>query len=122
MICIKTNIPNDINEINDELKAIYHSNDCFCIWVTPLQLIFIIWGLVIVFNTELTILSLSNEVFLSENLPWFYSLVKTIWYFVLPDVAARWLLAFPFTIHILVKGIFSTWLGLWLLPIAKKMP
>ena len=93
-----------------------------CIWATPFQLIFIIWGLIIVSSTELTILSLSNEVFLSENLPWFYSLVKTIWYFVLPDVAARWLLAFPFTIHILVKGIFSTWLGLWLLPIAKKMP
>ena len=93
-----------------------------CIWTTPFQLIFIIWGLVIVFNTELTILSLSNEVFLSENLPRVYSLVKTIWYFVLPDVFASWLLAFPFTIHILVKGIFSTWLGLWLLPIAKKMP
>ena len=93
-----------------------------CIWATPLQLIFIIWGLVIVFNTELTILSLSNEVFYSENLPRVYSLIKTIWYFVLPDVFASWLLAFPFTIHILVKGIFSTWLGLWLLPIAKKMP
>ena len=93
-----------------------------CIWVTPLQLIFIIWGLVIVFNTELTILSLSNEVFLSENLPRVYSLVKTILYFVLPDVFASWLLAFPFTIHMLVKGIFSTWLGVWSLPIAKKMP
>ena len=33
MICIKTNIPNNINDINDELKAIYHSKDCFCIWV-----------------------------------------------------------------------------------------
>ena len=33
MICIKTNIPNDINDIDDELKAIYHSKDCFCIWV-----------------------------------------------------------------------------------------
>ena len=33
MICIKTNIPNNINHIDDELKAIYHSNDCFCIWV-----------------------------------------------------------------------------------------
>ena len=92
-----------------------------CNWTTPLQIIFIIWGLVIVFNTELTILSLSNEVFYSENLPRVYSLIKTIWYFVLPDVFASWLLAFPFTIHILVKGIFSTWLGLWLLPIAKRM-
>ena len=93
-----------------------------CIWTTLLQLIFIIWGLVIVFNTELTILSLSNEVFYGENLPRVYSLVKTILYFVLPDVLASWLLAFPFTIHMLVKGIFSTWLGVWLLPIAKKMP
>jgi len=93
-----------------------------CIWVTPLQLILIIWGLIIVFSTELTILSLSNEVFYSENLPRIYPLIKTIVYFVLPDVFARWLLAFPFTIHMLLKGIFSTWLGLWLLPIAKKMP
>ena len=92
-----------------------------CIWATPLQLIFIIWGLIIVSNTELTILSLSNEVFLSENLPRFYSLVKTIWYFVLPDAFASWLLAFPFTIYMLAKGIISTWLGWWLLPIAKKM-
>ena len=92
-----------------------------CIWTTPLQLIFIVWGLAIVFNTELTVLSLSNEIFYSENLPWLYSLIKIIWYFVLPDVVAGWLLGLPFTIHLLVKGILSTWLGLWLLPIARKM-
>ena len=33
MICIKTNIPKDICEIDDELKAIYHSADTICIWV-----------------------------------------------------------------------------------------
>ena len=33
-----------------------------CIWTTPLQLIFIIWGLAIVFNTELTILTLTNKI------------------------------------------------------------
>ena len=33
MICIKTNIPNNINNIDDELKAIYHSKDTVCIWV-----------------------------------------------------------------------------------------
>ena len=92
-----------------------------CIWATPLQIILIIWGLVIVFNTELTILSLSNEVFLSEQLPWLYSLAKSIWYFIFPDVFVSWLLALPFTIHMFLKGFFSTWLGLWLLPIAKRM-
>ena len=33
MICIKTEIPEEICEINDELKAIYHSHNTICIWV-----------------------------------------------------------------------------------------
>ena len=33
MICIKTNIPSEISKIDDELKAIYHSQDSVCIWV-----------------------------------------------------------------------------------------
>ena len=33
MICIKTKVPKEICEINDELKSIYHSNDSICIWV-----------------------------------------------------------------------------------------
>ena len=31
--CIKTEIPQEICDIDDELKAIYHSNDSICIWV-----------------------------------------------------------------------------------------
>ena len=33
MICIKTEIPKEICEIDDELKAIYHSKDSICIWI-----------------------------------------------------------------------------------------
>ena len=33
MICVKTEIPEEICSIDDELKAIYHSKDCVCIWV-----------------------------------------------------------------------------------------
>ena len=33
MICIKANIPQEICDIDDELKAIYHSRDTVCIWV-----------------------------------------------------------------------------------------
>ena len=33
MICIKTEIPQEICGIDDELKAIYHSKDTVCIWV-----------------------------------------------------------------------------------------
>ena len=32
MICIKTEIPNEICEVDDELKPIYHSKDSICIW------------------------------------------------------------------------------------------
>jgi|TARA_B100000686_G_C16663415_1_gene902250 hypothetical protein len=33
LICIKAEIPQEICEIDDELKAIYHSQDTVCIWV-----------------------------------------------------------------------------------------
>ncbi len=33
MICIKTDIPKEVCEIDDELKAIYHSRKSVCIWV-----------------------------------------------------------------------------------------
>ena len=33
MICIKTDIPNELNDIDDELKAIYHSKDTVCFFV-----------------------------------------------------------------------------------------
>jgi len=33
MICIKTDIPEEICDIDDELKAIYHSSDSICIWI-----------------------------------------------------------------------------------------
>ncbi|MBR66400.1 MAG: hypothetical protein CMC58_06860 [Flavobacteriaceae bacterium] len=33
MICINVNIPEELCEINDELKAIYHSTNSICIWV-----------------------------------------------------------------------------------------
>ena len=33
MICIKAEVPMEICEIDDELKAIYHSEDSVCIWI-----------------------------------------------------------------------------------------
>tara|TARA_B100001094_G_scaffold235948_1_gene231026 strand:+ start:153 stop:347 length:195 start_codon:yes stop_codon:yes gene_type:complete len=33
MYCIQTEIPQEICEIDDELKAIYHSKNSVCIWV-----------------------------------------------------------------------------------------
>ena len=33
MICIKADIPKELSNINDELKAIYHSNDTVCFYI-----------------------------------------------------------------------------------------
>ena len=33
MICIKTNIPEELYKIDDELKAIYHSTDTVCFFI-----------------------------------------------------------------------------------------
>ena len=33
MYCIQVDIPHSLCEIDDELKAIYHSKDSVCIWV-----------------------------------------------------------------------------------------
>ena len=33
MICIPTQIPDELCAIDDELKANYHSKDSFCIWI-----------------------------------------------------------------------------------------
>ena len=33
MICLKADIPKELNEIDDELKAIYHSRDTVCFFI-----------------------------------------------------------------------------------------
>ena len=33
MICIKTEIPEELSSIDDELKAIYHSTDTVCFYI-----------------------------------------------------------------------------------------
>ena len=33
MICIKAEVPKELNDIEDELKAIYHSKDTVCFYI-----------------------------------------------------------------------------------------
>ena len=37
MICVKTNIPEELIKIDDELKAIYHSRDTVCFFIFKTQ-------------------------------------------------------------------------------------
>ena len=38
MICIQVDIPQNVCDIDDELKAIYHSHDTVCIWIFKTQM------------------------------------------------------------------------------------
>ena len=33
MICLKLDIPDELNDIDDELKAIYHSSNTVCFYI-----------------------------------------------------------------------------------------
>ena len=33
MICLKVDIPKELNDIDDELKTIYHSKDTVCFYI-----------------------------------------------------------------------------------------
>lgn len=92
-----------------------------CLWTTPLQLAAIGWGLFLVVTTDWSMLSLTNQVFLSGQLPWLYDLAKTVWFFVFPEAVAHWIMDLPFIFHVSIKAVASTLLGVWLLPIARNM-
>ena len=92
------------------------------IWTTPLQIGFVLWALWVTLTTDATILSLTNDVFISEYLPFLYSFLKPYTYFILPDVLADFIWSLPTVIHASLKTVVSTWLGFWLLRRVKKMP
>ena len=92
------------------------------IWSTPFQIGIVFWALGVVFTTDETILSLTNDIFLSQYLPMLYNFLKPLTYLIFPDIFADFIWSLPVAIHQLFKAVLSTWFGLWLLPIAKKMP
>jgi len=65
--------------------------------------------------------SLTNQVFLSEQIPWLYDLASTVWFFVFPEAVAQWIMNLPFIFHVSIKAVASTLLGFWLLPIARNV-
>tara|TARA_B100000586_G_scaffold198171_1_gene146567 strand:- start:116 stop:445 length:330 start_codon:yes stop_codon:yes gene_type:complete len=93
-----------------------------CIWSTPFQIGIVLWALGVVLSTDATILSLTNDIFLSEYLPKLFMFIKPLTYTIFPDVFADFIWVLPIFIHQLIKAVVSTWFGLWLLPIARRMP
>ena len=76
---------------------------------------FCLWALGVVLSSDATVLSLSNDIFFSDYLPFLYLLIKPFTYIVLPDALANFIWSLPTVIHQLFKAVVSTWLGLWIL-------
>tara|TARA_B110000444_G_scaffold260509_1_gene307772 strand:- start:1489 stop:1791 length:303 start_codon:yes stop_codon:yes gene_type:complete len=85
-----------------------------CIWSTPFQIAFIIWGLWIVSTSNYTVISLTNFEFFKNYLTFILAIFNWLygWFW---NPLLDFVLSLPMVIHQSIKAIFSTWLGLWIL-------
>ena len=90
-----------------------------CIYTTPIQIGFLFWIAWIIFSTEYTLLSLSTDEFLTENLLILKEFVFKYLSLLKPIYEFFW--QFPAIIISVIKTAINTWLGFWLLPIAKEL-
>ena len=90
----------------------------FCIYTTPIQLGFLFWIAWIIFLTDYSILSLSTDDFLTDNLFIIKELVFKYLWPLKPIYQFIWQI--PAIIWIVIKLTISTWLGFYLLRIVKK--
>ncbi len=90
----------------------------FCIYTTPIQIGFLFWIIWIIFSTDYTLLSLSTDEFLTDNLLIIKELVFKYLSLLKPIYQYVW--QFPAIIMSIIKTLLSTWLGFYLLKIVKK--
>lgn len=90
-----------------------------CLWTSPIQVAFALWGAYIISATNYKLFSLSNLEFISNQLG---SLLPVIdWMYTwMSKPLLDWVLSLPITLHQTVKAFVSTWLGIWLLRKANK--
>ena len=84
-----------------------------------IQMGLIIWIAWIIFSTDYTLLSLSTDEFLTEYLLIIKEFVFKYLSLLKPIYQFFW--QFPAIIISIIKTIISTWLGFWLLHIAKGL-
>ena len=89
-----------------------------CIYTTPIQAGFLLWIVWIIFSTDYSILSLSTDEFLTDNLFIINELVFKYLWPLKPIYQFIWQI--PAIIWIAIKTIISIWLGFYLLKIVKK--
>ena len=103
------------------MKGLLYAIALVCIWSTPFQVGLALWALVEVLTTDVTLFSLTNDVFLGHHLAFIHSFVKPFSYVILPDILADFVWSLPIVLHSGLKAITSTLIGIWLMKIVKSM-
>ena len=90
----------------------------FLVFTTPIQIIFCLWVYSFLLSVEYSLLTFSTSdfmdlTFLRHIKIWMYS-----WFW---NDFLNFMLALPAAIVVTLRLLINTWLGFWLLPIAKKM-
>ena len=90
----------------------------FLVLTTPIQIFFCLWVYSFLFSAEYSLLTFStsdfmNLTFLVHIKIWMYS-----WFW---NDFLNFIWALPAAIMVTLKLLVNTWLGFWLLPIAKKL-
>ena len=82
----------------------------FCIYTTPIQLFLLGWILLYIFQTPYGFLDLSSEIFVKQNLEFFYDWIYS-WFW---NAYLDFWWQFPAFIMLTLKTVLSTWLGFYL--------
>lgn len=87
------------------------------IYTTPLQVAFLGWIIRDLVTTDYTVLTLTGDIFFTEHLKFFHDWLYS-WFW---NDFLEFIWSLPIVIISGLKFVFNTWLGFWLLPVARSM-
>ena len=90
----------------------------FLVFTTPIQIVFCLWTYSFLFSPEYSLMTFSTSDFLELT---FLKPIKVWMYSWFWNNFLNFVWSLPASIMVTVKLIVNTWLGLWLLPIAKDL-
>ena len=90
----------------------------FLVFTTPTQIAFCLWTYSFLFSPEYSLMAFSTSDFLELT---FLKPIKVWMYSWFWNSFLNFVWSLPASIMVTVKLIVNTWLGLWLLPIAKDL-
>ena len=90
----------------------------FLVFTTPIQIAFCLWTYSFLFSPEYSLMTFSTSDFLELT---FLKPIKVWMYSWFWNNFLNFVWSLPASIMVTVKLIVNTWLGLWLLPIAKDL-